>query len=227
MEMHQRDGVRYARWLGLWLVYAAIAAGVGYPILNRYDPTQLHGTSDTRAYAAAMTGEPGTLGRNSYRVLQPMVGRPVYLLFENGIGAWNPVTLGLLFSSAVFIGGACCLIVVLARRYAIDATTVYAAPLLFLCNFWVANSMAIGMADASECFLLLLCLCLLEGGAFWALPAVGLVGGLAKETFVPLSFMLAAGWWWAGGRALAPHRRLGFIAGVAGKRRTNELTPPT
>lgn len=64
----------------------------------------------------------------------------------------------------------------------------------WLLNFEVVNFHLAGMVDSAEACLMA-CLALALATRSWkALPLLGAIGGLAKETLVPLAFLFAFGW---------------------------------
>jgi hypothetical protein len=78
---------------------------------------------------------------------------------------------------------------------------------LYLLNFAVSNLQLSGLVDAGEaCFLAAVIWTLLTS-RWYLLPLWGLLGALAKETFVPLSTALAISWflveWWQGKRRIS------------------------
>lgn len=190
-----RTRAPWSRWVALWALFFAIGGGLGYPILNRYDPTMTPGIGDVFSYGQIITERPGLSGRNSYRVLQPMVGKPIYWLVENGFGPWRPVSVALLVSAAAFLATTLALLVLLGTRCIRDRAVWMLAPLLYVCTFWVPNGMLAGLVDASEACVLTLLAWTLLTRRWWLLPLVGVIGGLAKETFVPLSAVFAGTWW--------------------------------
>ncbi|MFZ0733754.1 MAG: hypothetical protein WAM79_15630, partial [Candidatus Sulfotelmatobacter sp.] len=80
----------------LYVVFFLIAAGLGYPALNRYDPRLVPGLSDVQSYAAMVTGTavPGP-DHMKFRVLIPWMARPLYRVAEGRVGTWDPVMFGL------------------------------------------------------------------------------------------------------------------------------------
>lgn len=52
----QYPRLTFARGTLLWLLFLLICLGLGFPILNRYDPTKLEGTSDGRVYRDIVMG---------------------------------------------------------------------------------------------------------------------------------------------------------------------------
>src|ERR1700688_4115983 len=74
-----------ARLALLFCVFFLIACGLGYPILNRFDPRQTPGLSDVKIYASLVTGTAtGTAspdaGHIRFRVLVPWLAKPFYRL---------------------------------------------------------------------------------------------------------------------------------------------------
>ena len=70
------------------------------------------------------------------------------------------------------------------------------AAFCWLLNFEVANFHLAGMVDSAEACLMA-CLALALATRSWkALPLLGAIGGLAKETLAPLAFLFAFGWVW-------------------------------
>jgi hypothetical protein len=73
-----------ARLALLFCVFILIAAGLGYPVLNRFDPRQTPGLSDVKVYAALVTGsnsfDAEDMRFRRFRVLVPWLAKPFYLL---------------------------------------------------------------------------------------------------------------------------------------------------
>ena len=67
---------------------------------------------------------------------------------------------------------------------------------LYLLNFAVVNLQLAAMVDAGEACLILAVTVTLFGDRWWLLPIWGLLGALAKETFLPLAGVLALVWWY-------------------------------
>ena len=62
----------------LWLVFFFICLGLGYPTLNRYDPRNTGGLSDTTTYyQLAVEGPANADAQNRYRLLIPLLARSV------------------------------------------------------------------------------------------------------------------------------------------------------
>ncbi len=183
----------------LFAIFFLIAFGLGYPILNRYDPRQTPGLSDVKTYARLVTGaavsDADDLGFRRFRVLVPWVARPFYRLARGHFASWDPVMFGLLISDSMFVAGTAVLIVVMGSRLFGRPAVGLLGALLYLANFAVANLRLVGLVDAGEGFLLLALLWSLSQRALWMLPAIAVLGALTKESFVPLSLVLSFAFW--------------------------------
>jgi len=192
----------------LWLLLVLICLGLGYPVLNRYDPTKLEGTSDVGEYrdivmgrkpqrAAAESGADAqiALSENYSRVLVPYLAKPFYWLAKGHARTWDPALFGLLMANAIFTATTACLVVSVGCRLTLNASTALLGATLYLLNFVVANLNLVGLIDSGEgCFVMTMVWSLLTGRWF-LLPVWGVFGALAKETFAPLSALFAFGWW--------------------------------
>ena len=179
----------------LFCVFLLIALGLGYPVLNRFDPRQTPGLSDVRSYAALVRGErnPGP-AHLQFRVLIPFMARPIYHLANGRIGTWDPVMLALMAVDALFVAATALLIVVLGDRELCDWPITLVASLLYFLNFSVPNMRLAGLVDAGEGFFLLALLWSLSQQKFRFLPVIGVLGALTKESFVPISIAFSAAW---------------------------------
>ena len=54
----KRPRVAIGKLTLLFWIFFLIACGLGYPILNRFDPRQTPGLSDVKTYAALVTDSP-------------------------------------------------------------------------------------------------------------------------------------------------------------------------
>jgi hypothetical protein len=212
----------------LWKLFFLICLGLGYPTLNRYDPGKVTGTSDVSQYRRMAMGQGSDremegdtvlarLGQqeNYYRVLVPFVARPIYRLLRGRVGSWDAAMAGLLVANSIFTATTAYLILVIAGNLGIDFATALVGSLLYLLNFCVTNLFLVGLIDSAEaCFLLLIVWSLFKS-RWYLLPLWGIFGALAKETFAPLSVMLAFGWWLsAAAKGRRDFVRLVWIAGL-------------
>jgi hypothetical protein len=195
-----------AKLLLLFAIFFLIACGLGYPVLNRFDPRQTPGLSDVKIYAAMVTGEVGPeAGHVRFRVLVPWVAKPFYRFARERSASWDPVMFGLLMADSLFVAGTAVLIVVLGsrvlgsrqlgNRQLGNPAAGLVGSLLYLVNFAVPNLRLAGLVDAGEGFFLLALVWSLSELQLWALPVIAVFGALAKESFLPFSVVLTFAWW--------------------------------
>lgn len=188
---------RFRRTLLLWFLFFLICLGLGYPTLKRYDPATTEGLSDTNLYKQLVTGGPQNLERSEMRgrLLVPFVAKPFYRLAQHFLPRWNPVFFGLLVANSLFCATTACLLASIGDRLFSNHGMSLLAATLYLLNFAVPNEQLAGMIDSSEsCLLLALTWTLLFNRWAW-LPLWGVVGPLAKETFVPFACVFTLVWW--------------------------------
>jgi len=188
-------GFRY--FLILWSLFFAVCFGLGYPTLQRYNPRITGGLSDTSKYYAIMSGADDSNFKELFRcrILVPYVARPFYWLAQPYLHTWDPGFFGLLIANALFCATTGCLIVSIGNKVLQDLGVGLIGATLYLLNFAVSNLQLAGLVDAGEaCFMAAVVWSLLNG-KWYLLPIWGLLGGLAKETFVPFSCVLAFTWW--------------------------------
>lgn len=210
MNLLQRSTI--IRLTALYCLFFLIALGLGYPVLNRYDPRQTAGLSDVKSYAAMVTGAPAPgLMHLRFRVLVPWVAKPFYLAAKGRSGSWDPVMLGLLTADSVFVAGAAWLIVILGTLLFSNYSVALIASLLYLLNFAVPNLRLAGLVDAGEGFFFLALFWSLLKQKFRLLPLVSILGALTKESFVPFALVFMALWWFVVRGQLPSRRALGAI----------------
>ena len=190
-----------ARIALLFCIFFLIAGGLGYPILNRFDPRQTPGLSDVKTYAALVTGTAGVDAEDMrfrrFRVLVPWLARPFYWLARGRSSSctWDPVMFGRLVADSLFVAGTAVLIVILGNRKLGSPAIGLVGALLYLVNFAVPNLRLVGLVDAGEGFFLLALLWSLSECELWALPVIAVLGALTKESFIPFSIVLTSAWW--------------------------------
>lgn len=196
-----RAKIATARVALLFCVFFPIACGLGYPVLNRFDPRQTPGLSDVRTYAALVTGtavlDSEDMRFRRFRVLVPWLAKPFYLLARGRIATWDPVLFGLLVADSLFVAGTAVLIVILGKRQMSSSIAGLVGALLYLVNFAVPNLRLVGLVDAGEGFFLLALLWSLSEFELWALPVIAVLGALTKESFIPFSIVLTSAWWFS------------------------------
>ena len=178
-----------------WLLFFAIAVGLGYPALNRFDPRTVQGCADSNRYFEMVVSDAAEANQLSLRPLVPWLARPIYRISQGRIHSWNPVVFGLLISSSLLTATGALLLLQIGRRYAVSPGAAFAGTLLYLLNFVVHNEhLGCGLVDSGEASLMLALFWLLFEGKFFLLPVVGLLGALAKETFIPMAAFATLGW---------------------------------
>jgi uncharacterized membrane protein len=178
----------------LWVLFFFICMGLGYPTLNRYDPRTSAATSDSAGYYSMVVG--GTdAGDESHRILVPYLARPIYWLANNRLHTWNPVFFALLVVNSLFIATSASLLLAAGFRVIGDYSTAMLGAFIYMANFAVSNLNLSGMVDSAVNCLLMSVVWALLTERWWLLPIFGLLGALAKETFVPLALVLALAWW--------------------------------
>ena len=188
----------------LWLVLFLMCFGLGYPTLNRYDTRTTGGLSDTESYyKLAVNGPHGSDDQLQYRMLIPLMTRPVTALTRGHIGTWDPVFLGFLVVNSFFVASTAWLTVVIATALGFTETIGLLAAALYLLNFETANIRLSAMVDSAEgCFMLAVVWALLMR-RYGILVLSAAIGAAAKETFVPLVIAFITGWWWFDRRNLS------------------------
>ncbi len=106
-----------ARMALRFCIFFLIACGLGYPVLNRFDPRQTPGLSDVKNYASLVAGTLSPdAGHICFRVLVPRLAKPFYGFAQGRFGTWDPVIFGLLVADSLFVAGTAFLIVILGNR---------------------------------------------------------------------------------------------------------------
>ena len=195
-----------------WATFFFIAFGLGYPTLNRYDARTTDG--DVVSYYKTVVGQPPDAedGPLAFRLLVPVVARPFYHLAEGRLGTWNPVFFGLLVSNSIFTATAALFLLLIGFQLGAGSAMAWLGCTIFLLNFVVANFWLSGMVDSSEgCLLLAVAWCLFSD-SWWALPFLGILCAMAKQSTVPFAVVFAAVWWFT---TPQPRRTTAQIALVA------------
>jgi uncharacterized membrane protein len=183
----------------LFFIFFFIACGLGYPILNRFDPRQTPGLSDVTTYAALVTGnttfDAPDMRFRRFRVLVPWLAKPFYLLARGHVASWNPVMFGLLVADSLFVAATALLTAIIGIRTLGSFTIGLVGAMLYLLNFAVPNLRLVGLVDAGEAFFLLALFWSLSELRLWMLPVIAVLGALTKESFIPFSIAITSAWW--------------------------------
>ena len=211
--MGTRDsfGARHPPYAALWIVFFTIAFGLGYPALNRYDTTQSPGTADSLQYSRMVErGPAAAVDHWRYRVLIPSLAQPIARAASGHVGSWNPVSLALLIVNASFCAASGVMLVAIGLAFGFPFVTGLVAAFAWLLNFQVANFYLAGIVDSAEACLMMALALVLRRRMWNLLPLLGAIGGVAKETAVPLALLFAWGWVWR-----APRKPWIQIGGLA------------
>lgn len=202
---------RFKSFLLVWPLFFAICVGLGYATLHRYDPRKTPGLSDTyKYYALTVDADLGVyIFKEMFigRVLVPYVARPFYWFALRFLPGVNAGFFGLLMANSLFCATTACLIVSIGIRIFSDRSVGLLGATLYLLSFAVPNLQLAGMIDSGEaCVMAALAWSLLTS-RWYLLPLWGLVGAMAKESFVPFAAVFAFTWWWAERRESEGSRR--------------------
>ncbi len=177
-----------------WILFFLIGSGLGYPTLNRYDPRAK--LPDAAAYAHLATIGPAAVENHlRFRVLVPYLARAVSSIAKNRTGSWDPLIFSFLFVNACFVATTAYLLFRIALALFQESAVTLLASALYLLNFAVANAQLAALVDAAEACLLMAVVATLFWRCWALLPLWGLLGSLAKESFVPFSVVMAVSWW--------------------------------
>ncbi|HSJ09667.1 MAG TPA: hypothetical protein VK928_07115 [Longimicrobiales bacterium] len=208
--------------LARFALFFAIAFGLGYPTLARYNPATA-GNPDS-AYYQEMVRSGSTAGGPTwnYRVLLPFLAHPVAQVARGRVGTWDPVLFAMLVVSAAFVAASLVLLAWLGHQYSALPVVPLVAALLYLLNWTVAHGHLAGLVDSADgFFILLMTVSLAAGRAGWLLP-IALVAPLAKETFLVVAPLFSAGWLLAERRLSRP--RALALAALVGAAALSSLT---
>jgi len=183
------------RFLIHWLLFFVIALGIGYPAVSRFDPRTVPGCADSSKYYEMVVGEPAAASQQLLRPLVPWVARPIFRLSEGRLPSWDPVAFALLVASSLFTATGALILLHIGRTRVASESTALAGTLLYLLTFAVHNKhLGCGLVDSGESSLMLALYWVLFARKLFLLPVVGLVGALAKETFIPMATIATVGW---------------------------------
>lgn len=193
--MSARTGAptRLSRLL-VWAIFVLICFGLGYPTLNRYDPRQL--LPDAAKYAKLAQDGPGSVDSPfRFRVLVPYLAHAVESVAKGHTGTWDPLLFGFLVVNSIFVATTAFLISVIGEKLLGNYSVALLASALYLLNFAISNAQLAALVDSGEALFLMAVVGSMFYGRWVLLPSFGVLGALAKESFVPFSILMALTWW--------------------------------
>lgn len=176
----------------LGVLFSLICFGLGYSILNRYDPGKIGGTSDAADYSE-MVRNPLRIA--SYRPFVPALAKPFFWAADGRSGSWDPALFGMLASTSILTAATAVVIVAIGLEVGFTYAVSLLGALLFLLNFDVINWNLAAYVDSGEALFLALTVWSLIVGRWYLLPLWAFPGSLSKETFAPFAVILAFVWW--------------------------------
>lgn len=184
----------WLREVCVWALLFLISAGLGYPTLNRYDPRVA--VPDAAIYARMTTNGPSAIDTHlRFRVLVPYLARGVFVLARSHTGSWDPLMFSFLAVNAFFVATTAYLLFRIGRDIVPEISLALLAASLYLLNFAIANVHLAALADAAEACLLMAIVASMFYKRWFLLPLWGVIGTLAKESFIPFSLAMASAWW--------------------------------
>lgn len=176
----------------LGVLFSLMCFGLGYSILNRYDPGKIGGTSDAAGYCD-MVKNPLSIA--SYRPFVPALAKPFYWAAVGRSKTWDPALFGMLASTSILTAATAVVIVAIGLEIGFAYPVSLLGALLFLLNFDVVNWNLAAYIDSGEVLFLALTVWSLIVGRWYLLPLWAVPGTLSKETFAPFAVILAFVWW--------------------------------
>ena len=142
-----------------------------------------------------VAGNSAAPSQQMLRPLVPWVARPIFRASEGRLPSWDPVAFGLLVASSLFTATGALILLQIGRAHVASESTALAGTLLYLLSFAVHNKhLGCGLVDSGESSLMLALYWLLFARKLFLLPVVGVIGALAKETFIPMAAIATVGW---------------------------------
>jgi hypothetical protein len=115
------------------------------------------------------------------------------MVVDHPLGRSDPAAFGLLMSNSLFTATEALLLLMIGTA-CVGNNIALAGVLFFLLNFTITNrQLCNGLVDSGESCCMLLLFAALFWRKFFLLPIVGLLGALAKESFVPMCTIATLG----------------------------------
>jgi len=177
----------------VWATFVLICFGLGYPTLNRYDPRQL--LPDAASYAKlAQDGAAAVASPFRFRILVPYLALAVDSLAQGHTGTWDPLLFGFLAVNSIFAATTAYLIAMIGESLLRDYSFALFASALYLLNFAISNAHLAALVDSGEALVLMAVVASMFYRRWVLLPLFGVLGAMAKESFVPFSIAMAITW---------------------------------
>lgn len=213
MPTAQTDHISPARYCLLFVLFFAICWSLGYASLNRFGwQNPPNGIPDIKTYAQVVVSGPDANDYMTFRVLVPYLAKPIYHVVHGHIGSWDPVMLSLLVVNSAFTSATVLLLMSVAVGFVNDYAVSLGAAFLYLLNFAIANLRLVGLIDSAEAFFLMLTIWALATKRDGLLVLCGILGVLAKESFLPFLVVLTLAWWWSGEKPRSRTRLAWIVA---------------
>ena len=196
MEMVFRK-LRNYPYLILFVLFMSICFGLGYSVMNRFNPTDMSYLDDTIFYLNIVQN-----GLNEFiydpssrttRIVVPYIAHIVYILTPQ-IGSWNMALFAMMFVGSIFTSLNALLIYNLSNRILKNKSVALVAALLFLSNFVIPNFYLIGYIDAGYAFSFTCLIYLLLTKIYYLLPLLLVIACSIKETFLPIGSSIVFTW---------------------------------
>jgi len=190
--MNAKGTIALSTWGALLLL---ICFGLGYPTLNRYDPTTIRGLSDSlQYYRLVQYGPESAIGHWRYRVLAPFLAKPIYWMVRGRLASWDPIAFALLIVNSIFCAASAFVVSAIAHGISRKPTVAVLAAFAYLLNFTVSNYQLSALVDSSDAFFFVLLTWALLNDKWMLLPLIALPAALSKETFIPIGTIFALTW---------------------------------
>jgi len=177
-------------YLGLFLIFFIISLGLGYAVLNRYDPVALIALHDLSVYAEIVKHGPAThIGEQisvKGRLLAPGIAHLIYLILPP-MGSYNAVSAAMLIANSAFTALSAVLIFQLTYHFFENSQVSLIACFTFISNFFVTNSYLVGGIDAAYGCMFLILFYVIIHDRWSLLPIIMVAGCLTKEAFLPVA----------------------------------------
>jgi hypothetical protein len=178
----------------LFGIFFILSMGLGYAVLNRFDPTNLSALADTTYYGnIVLDGINGINGEYMGRLLLPYLGHLIYLIVP-AIGTWHMANFSLLLVNSFLTALSAMMILKISLRVTKNIEYSLVSCMFFLLNFNVINFYLVGSIDSGYGFSMLLVVYCLECNKWSFLPLIAIVGCIAKEVFLPIGSSMILGW---------------------------------